>query len=540
MSGVIYDAVKLALSASDGADIASHTPPPNPLLKLAAPLLAPSFVRNFITASLRRCVSEMVQFCFYTPTDTERKTMKHFRLLKYAMFLSAFGLFPALSHGAGWRYEDEKLTDGVWSFPATLKNGINLEVDAKKGTSSATTPCVIDFSQIEGGYKVTKFGQFSSQHETYPANDKGTQLYPYRGLITEFIAPDCTAISGEACFKNCTNLTKVVLAEGVGIQGRTFEGCKSLVELEPRKFAGIQNDAFSGCSSLKGKIENTAKGTDDKPASFANNVFLGCSSLEEVVAENVKILNERVFKGCSSLTNIVLSPQISTINKWAFDGCAKLTTENVQRILHKGLVQLGGTNGKELKGGFTGCKGLTGTLVWEFTGLSTNVVPENCFEGCDSLERVDFKTPVTEFRASAFYNLKPGAEFHMTVEAPNVFASRATMTTTAPYAKVYLKGNYPAWIEVMNKNGKENIILKEAFNNKDKYIKENIEWGDIRAFMKKDTDMCSYDETENKITVNKRGVLGFLMYKQTSSGKTTQAGCWILKEPEAGFSVIVR
>lgn len=469
--------------------------------------------------------------------------MKHSRLLKYAMLLSAFGLLPALSHGAGggWKYEDGKLTDGVWSFPATLKNGTNLEVDAKKGTSSATELCVIDFTQIEGGYKVTKFGQFSSQHGKYPDNDKGTQLYPYRGLITEFIAPDCTAISGEACFKNCTNLTKVVLAEGVGIQGRTFEGCKSLVELEPRKFAGIANDAFLGCSSLKGKIENTAIGTDDKPASFGSNAFSGCSSLEEVVAENVKIIGEKVFNGCTSLTNIVLSPQIRTINKWAFDGCAKLTTENVQRILHKGLVQLGGTNGKDLKGGFTNCKGLTGTLVWEFAGLSTNVVPENCFQGCDSLERVDFKTPVTEFRAAAFYNLKPGAEFHMTVEAPKVFASRATMTTTAPYPKVYLKGNSPAWLEVMNKNAYENIILKDAFNNESKYITgSEIGWSTIRALMKKDTDMCSYDETENKITVNKRGVLGFLMYKQTSSGKTTQAGCWILKEPKEGFSVIVR
>ena len=465
--------------------------------------------------------------------------MKHFRLLKYAMLLSAFGLFPALSHGAGWRYEDGKLTDGVWSFPATLqKNGINLEVNAKLGTSSATTPCVIDFSQIEGGYKVTKFGQFSSYHGKYPDNSNGTQLYEHRGLITEFIAPHCTAISGEACFRYCANLTKVVLAEGVNIPGRTFEGCKSLVELEPRKFAGILNDAFLDCSSLKGKIENTAKGTDEEPASFGSNAFSGCSSLEEVVAENVKILNERVFKGCSSLTNIVLSPQIRTINKWAFDGCAKLTTENVQRILHKGLEKLGGTNGKELKGGFTGCKGLTGTLVWEFTGLSTNVVPEDCFNGCDSLERVDFKTPVTEFRAAAFYNLKPGAEFHMTVEAPKVFASRATMTTTAPYPKVYLKGNSPAWL---NKNAYENIILKDAFNNESKYsIRNKFEWSTIRAIMKKDTDMCSYDETENKITVNKRGVLGFLMYKQTSSGKTTQAGCWILKEPKAGLSVIVR
>ena len=470
--------------------------------------------------------------------------MKHFRLLKYAMLLSAFGLFPALSH-AGWRYEADngKLTDGVWSFPATLlKDGINLEVDAKFGESSATTPCIIDFSQIEGGYKVTKFGQFSSQHGSYSASTgKGTRLYEFRGLITEFIAPHCTAFNNEACFKNCTNLTKVVLAEGVGIQGRTFEGCNSLVELEPRKFASIANDAFLGCSSLKGKIENTAKGTDDNPASFGNNAFSGCTSLEEVVAENVKSVGERVFKGCSSLTNIVLSPQIRTIKKWAFDGCAKLTTENVQRILHKGLVQLGiGMNGGDIKGGFTDCKGLTGTLVWEFTGLSTNVVPESCFQGCDSLERVDFKTPVTEFRASAFYNLKLGAEFHMTVEAPKVFASRATMTSTAPYAKVYLKGNYPAWIEVMNKNAYENIILKDAFNNESKYSKRNIGWGTIRAFMKKDTDMCSYDETENKITVNERGVLGFLMYTYTTGGKTTQGGCWILKEPEAGFSVIVR
>ena len=41
MSGVFQNDVKLALSASVGADIVSRTPPPNPLLKFAAPPLAP-------------------------------------------------------------------------------------------------------------------------------------------------------------------------------------------------------------------------------------------------------------------------------------------------------------------------------------------------------------------------------------------------------------------------------------------------------------------------------------------------------------------
>ena len=57
---------------------------------------------------------------------------------------------------------------------------------------------------------------------------------------------------GSSTFYNCSNLTSIILPEGVtSIGGSAFEGCSSLTSINiPEDVMSIGNYAFLGCSSL--------------------------------------------------------------------------------------------------------------------------------------------------------------------------------------------------------------------------------------------------------------------------------------------------
>lgn len=442
------------------------------------------------------------------------------------------------AHGA-WTYADNgdgtgTLSDGTWTFPAKCeKNTRNLTVNANLGSSTATEPCVIDFTSIEDEYKVTVFNQFSSQHGDYQSESRGSKLYPYRGFINEFIAPDCIKITGEGCFKNCTNLTKVVLNELVLIQsGRIFEGCASLSTLSPRKFVENKNlstHTFYGCSAIEGILEFP------ECTSFAQNVFSGCSKLAGLKAVKVTSVEQSALQGCENLSDIELSAAVVKIGNYAFKGCSRITTEFVQGLLNKDLKQLGNSM-TDRKGCFVDCAGLTGSLVWNLPNLNTNAVPDDCFNGCSSLERVEFKTPVSVIGNAAFRNIKSGAEIFLHETPVETYGSYAFATAAAPFPKVYIKGNNDTWLDRMYSNPKNHRILKDEFNDL-QYVSKNradIGWTSIvKNWLMKDTSM--YHKDADDIIVNDKKVLAFVM-------SDTNAGCWVLRAPleKKGFRFILR
>ncbi len=448
--------------------------------------------------------------------------------------------FPA--YGA-WTYTDNgdgtgMLSDGIWTFPAMCeKNTQNLTVNANLGSSTATEPCTIDFTTIEGGYKVTVFNQFSSQHGDYQSESRGSKLYPYRGFISEFIAPDCVKVTGEGCFKTCTNLVKVVLNESVVIShGRAFEGCVLLSILSPRRFTAnttLHTDTFHDCSSIEGILEFP------ECVSFVNNAFYGCKKLEGIKAAKCTNIGQSAFQGCENLSDIELSAEIVKIGSQAFNGCSKIATEFVQGLLNKNLAQLGNstTDLKQQIGCFKNCTGLTGSLVWNLPNLIAQSVPISGFEGCSSLECVEFNTPVHAIGEKAFYNMKNGAEVFLHEIPVEVYGSYAIATATPPFPKVYIKGNIDTWMDRMYSDSKNHLIKIDQFNN-ESWVSENrfdVNWNRIKAMIVKDASMCSENKESGKVTVLSKKVLAFVM-------SDTNAGCWVLKAPvpRPGFRFILR
>lgn len=421
------------------------------------------------------------------------------------------------------------LTDGVWTFYATrAKNSAtDLSVDAKKGMSIATESLApIDFTEVvnqdgSASYKVVSFA--------FALGNRASPLAPY---ITEFVAPDCTSLSGEGCFKSCTNLKKIILNENATAgSGRMFEGCSSLAELYPRRFPSSGSFSFSGCSSLAGRIELY------EATSVASSMFNGCSLLEEIVAPKATAVGERGFQNCSGLTNVVLSAQLEKLQDWAFDGCTELCEESIRRLLHKGLAQWGNNTTTNIRGGFSGCLGLM-ELVLDIPNLATNVVPSDCFKNCSSLGRVDFKSDIAEIRGAAFYDIKPGAELYMPAAVPSLYGGAAVATQNAPYPRIYLQDNFDGWLDVMYVDAKNHVIRRSEFNDASWVSKHrsDLTWSGVnpvRSKMLADTTMTVENEDGTvKILDNK--VLGFITWDNN------KAGCWILKAPKPGMSVIVR
>ena len=466
--------------------------------------------------------------------------MKALNFARYAFITAAVGLF-ATSSDAAWTYTETNtlnninltciprelyngkvgvgyITDDNWTFHAFRsieKNDRDIYVDASRWEEikeEKTAP--INFSEINEGFKVVYFKG---------VKENSSLIKKY---ATELVAPECSNLAGENSFVGSEVLTNVTLCATEAVlfwNDRLFQSCTKLVSFTPNKIAGtsLRTEMFNGCSSLEGEFEFP------ECTSFARNVFNGCSKLGGIKAENAISVGQSSFQGCSSLSNIVLSSFVESIGNYAFKGCSKITTEFVHGILHKGLKRLG-NSATDRHGCFQNCTGLTGSLVWNLPNLITNAVPDYCFSGCASLERVEIKSPVSVIGNGAFNNLKPGAEIFLHNTPAESYGTFAIATVEAPFPKVYINKDYSdAWLDCMYVAGQNHLMKKNEFSDTSWVSKNGKKYTDIKVIMNKDSTMC------NEMVVDNRNVLAFLM-------SDNKAGCWILKKPETGFKVIVR
>jgi hypothetical protein len=122
---------------------------------------------------------------------------------------------------------------------------------------------IIDALEHDYPYGVcTRCGQeFYSNGLRFTSDGDGTCTVRGIGTCTDrelYIpktSPDGDTVTyiDSSAFANCSNITSVVIPEGViGIGGSAFQGCTSLVSIiVPDSVTGIGKGAFSGCSSLE-------------------------------------------------------------------------------------------------------------------------------------------------------------------------------------------------------------------------------------------------------------------------------------------------
>ena len=131
---------------------------------------------------------------------------------------------------------------------------------------------------------------------------------------------------GRGAFKDCKNLTNVVIPEGITtIDDEAFNGCKGLISVNlPQSLYNIRNGAFENCYSL------TSLTIPRNISTIEENAFEGCIGLTSlVIPSTVSSIERDAFKDCTKIATITIEEGLRSIGKSAFENCSSLTSINI-------------------------------------------------------------------------------------------------------------------------------------------------------------------------------------------------------------------
>lgn len=150
------------------------------------------------------------------------------------------------------------------------------------------------------------------------------------GVLGYGFAQKCTTLReltfhkgviGRNAFKECANLEKVVMGEGVYAIGEyAFYGCSALSEVKlGGNLTHISRYAFSGCKAL------TAITMGDMVEGVGEYAFENCTSLAQVrLSPALKDLGMYVFKDCTALTEMHFPAAIENMGYGVLHNCTSI------------------------------------------------------------------------------------------------------------------------------------------------------------------------------------------------------------------------
>lgn len=145
---------------------------------------------------------------------------------------------------------------------------------------------------------------------------------PYKFIVDgKLNVPDGVDIIPNSAFKNCLELTEVIIPESVEIIGCcAFENCKKLEKVTISEgVKEIGESAFSGCMSLQHVV------LPDSVTKVDIRAFQDCTSLESIVlSKSLKEIEQHAFSGCSSLRELLIPASMETIWPGSFSRCSSL------------------------------------------------------------------------------------------------------------------------------------------------------------------------------------------------------------------------
>ena len=242
----------------------------------------------------------------------------------------------------------------------------NLESVYFDSTVSALTlgkrGCVIG----EGAFRGCK--NLKNLHLSF-VREIGDWAFYQCGITSLNIPGSLTNIGGVAAFQECSNLTSVIIANGVtNIGQQAFAYCGKLTSVSiPESVTTIGNCAFCNCNSL------TSITIPNSVTDIGNGTFQYCSGLTSITLPNsITITNtgEATFYHCSNLTTVTIPESVTTIGAGAFYECYSLTSINIPN----GVTTIG-------EDAFCFCIGLTSITIPN----SVTNIGSNAFYFCGAL-----------------------------------------------------------------------------------------------------------------------------------------------------------
>jgi len=164
----------------------------------------------------------------------------------------------------------------------------------------------------------------------------GRTVVKYLGNEPVVVIPDGIRIIGKKAFADNTSIKEVQLPDSVQkIKESAFAFCTGLYSVNlPTGLTELGNYAFSN-SAIRGSIT-----IPENLSIFGEAVFHNTELEKAIIPGSVKVVPDRTFTGCTSLTEIVIEYGVAKIGKEAFDDCPNLKTitlPDTLETIEKGL-----------------------------------------------------------------------------------------------------------------------------------------------------------------------------------------------------------
>jgi len=192
-------------------------------------------------------------------------------------------------------------------------------------------------------------------------------------------------------FFNEEELTNLVIPEDVtSISDYAFTDCNSITSINLNGVNAIGNSTFSGCSNLE---------TVEFHCKTIASWFSGLTSLKEIViGEEVTTIGDQAFQNCSNLANVSIPDNVTYVGTNAFTGTAWYNNmddgvvyagniacgykgtmpSNTEIVIKEGTIGLAANI-------FSGCNGLTSITI----PRSLKSIGDNAFYRCNNLKTVN-------------------------------------------------------------------------------------------------------------------------------------------------------
>ena len=132
----------------------------------------------------------------------------------------------------------------------------------------------------------------------------------YNCLFTELNIPDSVENLGGFVFSWCPNLKNATIGKNHAFDTSLFDGCQNLINIK----ANENNENYSSIDGVL--FDKNLTVLYDYPQGRKNDTYN--------IPDTVITIGWEAFNNCISLTQIIIPSSVTSISRWAFDGCDSL------------------------------------------------------------------------------------------------------------------------------------------------------------------------------------------------------------------------